>query len=191
MKNKKSVLGIDLGTSSVKVLQRYADGTVIKSKRSYKEIGTEGWWNAVCSALSEVTLEDVEAIGLSSQVGTYIIDGQDVIGWDCGIGAEELTQIKKQYSRELFLKEISMPHPNIASYPIPRLKYIWEHYPNAKKVCQPKDYICEQLTGNRVTDPYSWRGLANLETKKYSAYFLKAIGLTEDYLPEMLDAADQ
>lgn len=189
MKNKKSVLGIDLGTSSVKVLQRYADGTVIKSKRSYKEIGTEGWWNAVCSALSEVTLEDVEAIGLSSQVGTYIIDGQDVIGWDCGIGAEELTQIKKQYSRELFLKEISMPHPNIASYPIPRLKYIWEHYPNAKKVCQPKDYICEQLTGNRVTDPYSWRGLANLETKKYSAYFLKAIGLTEDYLPEMLDAA--
>ena len=132
MKNRKSVLGIDLGTSSVKVLQRYADGTVIKSKRSYNGIGTGEWWNAVCRALSEVALQDVEAMGLSSQVGTYIIDGQDVIGWDSGIGAEELTQIKKQYGRELFLKEISMPHPNIVSYPIPRLKYIREHYPNAK-----------------------------------------------------------
>lgn len=46
MKNRKSVLGIDLGTSSVKVLQRYADGTVIKSKRSYNGIGTGEWWNA-------------------------------------------------------------------------------------------------------------------------------------------------
>ena len=187
MKNRKSVLGIDLGTSSVKVLQRYADGTVIKSKRSYNGIGTGEWWNAVCRALSEVALQDVEAMGLSSQVGTYIIDGQDVIGWDSGIGAEELTQIKKQYGRELFLKEISMPHPNIVSYPIPRLKYIREHYPNAKKVCQPKDYICEQLTGNRVTDPYSWRGLANLETKKYSSYFLKALGFKEENLPKMID----
>lgn len=187
MENKKSVLGIDLGTSSVKVLQRYADGTVIKSKRSYKEVRPAAWWNAVCGALSEMTLQDVEAIGLSSQVGTYIIDGQDVIGWDCGIGAEELTQIKKQYRKELFLKEISMPHPEIISYPIPRLKYIRKHYPDAKKICQPKDFICEQLTGNWVTDPYSWRGLANLNRKKYSTYFLKAIGLTEDHLPEMID----
>lgn len=186
MEDKKSVLGIDLGTSSVKVLQRYADGTVIKSKRSYKETGTAAWWDAVCKALSEATLQDVEAIGLSSQVGTYIIDGQDVIRWDCGIGAEELAQMKKQYSRELFLKEISMPHPNIASYPIPRLKYIREHYPDVKKVCQPKDFICERLTGNWVTDPYSWRGLANLETKKYSTYFLDAIGLTKEHLPEMI-----
>lgn len=186
MEDKKSVLGIDLGTSSVKVLQRYADGTVIKSKRSYKGTGTAAWWDAVCKALSEAALQDVEAIGLSSQVGTYILDGQDIIRWDCGIGAEELAQIKKQYSRELFLKEISMPHPNIASYPIPRLKYIREHYPDVKKVCQPKDFICEQLTGNWVTDPYSWRGLANLETKKYSTYFLNAIGLTKEHLPEII-----
>lgn len=187
MENKKSVLGIDLGTSSVKILQRYADGTVIKAKRSYKGTELEKWWNAICGALSEIILQDVEAIGLSSQVGTYIVDGQDIIRWDCGIGTEELTQIKKKYSKEVFLKEISMPHPNIASYPIPRLKYIREHYPDAKKVCQPKDFICEQLTGNRVTDPYSWRGLANLETKEYSTYFLNAVGFKEEQLPEMIN----
>lgn len=186
MENKKSVLGIDLGTSSVKVLQRYADGTVIKSKKGYEEASPAAWWDAVCGALSEVALPDVEAIGLSAQVGTYMIDGQQVIGWDRGIGAEELTRIKKQYSRELFLKEISMPHPNMASYPIPRLMYIREHDPNVKKICQPKDFICEQFTGNWVTDPYSWRGLANLETKKYSTYFLNEIGFTEGHLPKML-----
>lgn len=187
MKSKKSVLGIDLGTSSVKVLQKYADGRVIKAKRSYTKISTEAWWSAVCAALSEIKLQDVAAIGLSSQVGTYIIDGQDIIGWNSGIGAEELVQIKKEYDSEVFMKEISMPHPDIVSYPIPRLKYIREHYPDGKKVCQPKDFLCERLTGNWVTDPYSWRGLANLETKKYSPFFLDVVGMKQESLPKMLN----
>lgn len=34
-----SVLGIDLGTSSVKVLQRYADGSVARIRAGYGELG--------------------------------------------------------------------------------------------------------------------------------------------------------
>lgn len=83
-----------------------------------------------------------------------------------------------------------MPHPNIVSYPIPRLKYIKEHFEKIDSICQPKDYICEQLTGKRVTDPYSWRGLANLEKKEYSSYFLKELGISPNILPKMVDYAD-
>ncbi len=182
----KSVLGIDLGTSSVKILKKYMDGTVIKTKAKYEEISPTAWWNAICAALSEHDLEDVTAIGLSSQVGTYIIDGCDVISWNCGIGASELEEIKKQYDRPMFLQEISMAHPNIVSYPIPRLKYIKKHYPDAQRVCQPKDFICEQLTGNCITDPYSWRGLANLETKEYSSFFMDVIGFEKEKLPDII-----
>lgn len=190
MNKRESVLGIDLGTSSVKVLQRYIDGTVVKSKATYDEISPNAWWMAIKQALTELQLEDVVAIGLSSQVGTYLVDDKDVICWNCGVGGEELAQIKRAYSSEEFVREISMPHPDIVSYPIPRLLYIKKHYPSAKRICQPKDFICEKLTGNWVTDPYSWRGLANLETKEYSRKFLEVIGLGEDKLPKIVDYMD-
>lgn len=190
MSKGKSVLGIDLGTSSVKILQRYANGTVVKAKATYEEISPKAWWAAIRHALSQLELDDVAAIGLSSQVGTYIIDRKDVISWNCGIGGVELTQIKSKYEPEEFVKEISMAHPNIVSYPIPRLMYIKKQYPNVKKICQPKDFICEQFTGNCVTDPYSWRGLTNLKTKQYSQKFLEIISIEKDMLPKIIDYTD-
>ncbi len=183
----KSVLGIDLGTSSVKILQLFQNGAKCIARASYKEISKEGWWSAICRALTMLDLESVEAISLSSQVGTYIVNDSDVISWNSGAGKEEVSEIKKKYEPEIFLKEISMVHPNIISYPIPRIKYITEHFREISSICQPKDFICEQLTGNRVTDPYSWRGLANLETKKYSVYFLQELGIEENVLPKMQD----
>ena len=181
----KSVIGIDLGTSSVKILQLFPNGTKSISRASYKEISQEGWWNAICRALAKLELESVEAISLSSQVGTYIVNDSEVISWNSRIGKEEVSEIKEKYEPEIFLKEISMAHPSIVSYPIPRLKYIKEHFENIEKICQPKDFICEKLTGRRVTDPYSWRGLANLKTKCYSAFFLKELGIDQGILPEM------
>lgn len=186
----KSVLGIDLGTSSVKVLQRYADGTALKSKTVYEQTNPPGWWNAVKKTLVQMDLDTVEAISLSSQVGTYIVDGEKVIGWDSGTGAKELVWLKEKYTQEDFVEEISMPHPDIVSYPLPRLKYIQENFPAAGKVCQPKDFICEKLTGNYVTDPYSWRGLANLKTGKYSCRFLDIIGFSKEKLPDVISATD-
>ena len=179
-------MGIDLGTSSVKVLQLFLDGSTQRIKKCYEQISCKGWWNAVCEALSEMDMTETVAIGLSSQVGTYIINDRDVISWNSGIGAEEVRQIKEKYPSELFLREISMDHPNIASYPIPRLKYITENYGKIVSVCQPKDYLCRCLTGNRVTDPYSWRGLANLITGSYSKFFLKELGIDPQILPRMV-----
>ena len=124
----KSVLGIDLGTSSVKILQYERSGKIIKSRASYDAISPVGWWNAICQALSELDLTSVAAISVSSQVGTYIVNENEVFSWNCGIGTKEVQEIKSSYSSENFLREISMNHPNIVSYPIPRLKYIKEHF---------------------------------------------------------------
>lgn len=185
--NKRSVLGIDLGTSAVKLLQRFSDGTIVKEKERYEEISPKGWWEAISRAMCRMELESVEAIGLSSQVGTYIVDGAEVISWNDPIGAEELAELKGNYSQEEFLAEISMPHPNIISYPLPRLLHIKKTYPAFRKVCQPKDFICEKLTGKCMTDPYSWRGLVNLDTKTYSKKFLRDMEITEDMLPQIID----
>jgi len=180
----ENILGIDLGTSSVKLIFG-KNGANIKAREGYSEISVDGWWDAICRAARTMDLSEVRAIGLSSQVGTYIIDGGAVIGWNTGVGKEELDAILSDIPREVFIKEISMPHPSIISYPLPRLKHILSRYDGVKKICMPKDLICERLTGSYVSDKFSWRGLTNLDTCRYSEYLLDYIGASDILLPEL------
>lgn len=179
----KCVLGIDLGTSSVKIVKKYRNGRIEKMKNTYREVLPFGWWNAICELLEQIHWDEVSAIGLSSQVGTYLVDEREVIGWNSSVGKKELDWWKSNYSRQTFMEEISMPHPEIISYPLPRLKYIKEHYENVKKISQPKEYIIEKLTGEWVTDLYSWRGLVNLQKGNYSKFFLRELGMEETMIP--------
>ena len=184
-----SVLGIDLGTSSVKILLRYGDGTIVKAKAAYREESPDGWWEAVAAALRTLDLESVTAVGLSSQTGTYIARAENgasmVLGWRDGSGKEELEAIRTGYPREKFLSEIAMPHPPMVSYPIPRLLHLKNRLGTLTAVCQPKDHIVYCLTGCMKTDVYTWRGLADPKTGKYSAYFLREIGVAESALPPL------
>lgn len=179
----KSILGIDLGTSSVKLLLWHSDGQIQKAKASYNEKTPKGWLNAIKEAVKELDTSIIGAIGLSSQVGTYIINNTDVISWDSGVGNDELEYIKNSFSAEKFVDEIAMPHPNILSYPIPRLMYIKKHYKHIESICQPKDYILMKLTGNCVTDKYSFRGLVHSLKGTYSDFFLRKIGIDKNVLP--------
>ena len=179
----KCVLGIDLGTSSVKIVRKYHDGRVVKQKNIYQEALPLGWWKAIEDVLFQIDWKEIEAIALTSQVGTYIVNDEHVIGWNSDIGNKELIWWKENYDKEIFIKEISMPHPDIISYPLPRLKYIKNNFEKIEKICQPKEYILERLTGEWGTDAYSWRGLCNLEKKEYSSYFLNEVEIEEKLLP--------
>lgn len=180
----KGYIGIDIGTSSVKVIMVHTDGNVQKAKAPYKSNTPKGWYDAVIYALSQIDASKCCAIGLTSQVGTYIAEGE-VISWADKAGQAEVKEIKSAYPKQKFIDEISMAHPDITSYPIPRLKYIQKKYGNGVTVCQPKDYICKMLTGNLITDKYSWRGLANIKTGRYSDYFLNETGNPD--LPEIAE----
>lgn len=185
----RAYVGIDLGTSSVKVLLRDAQGNTAKSRVAYDEISPAGWWNATVKALSALSYPENVSIGLSSQVGTYIVNDTDVISWNSPVGQAETEKVRTTFSAQTFLREISMPHPKIASYPIPRLTYIREKYGDGAKVCQPKDFIGKMLTGVYKTDKFSWRGLANMETGTYSTFFLQKVGMPK--LPEIIGYTDK
>ncbi len=182
----KNILGIDLGTSSVKLVLRYEDGRLHKTKAVYSSKTPDGWMSAIKEAYAELNEESIDAIGLSSQVGTYVINEKEVIGWEDGAGKEELEIIKKQYPQETFIREIAMPHPDIISYPIPRLLSIKKRYDSIETICQPKDYLCKMLTGNYVTDQYSYRGLVHTKKGEYSNFFLHEIGIDRAVLPKVL-----
>ena len=56
------ILGIDLGTSSVKALI-VRDGEIIaKAKAGYDEISPEGWYAALCKALRTLDLTRITAV---------------------------------------------------------------------------------------------------------------------------------
>ena len=186
----KNILGIDLGTSSVKMI--YHDGENIhKVKEKYEEISPDGWMAAIKKCTARLDLSGLRAVGLSSQVGTYLVDFKDVISWNDPEGKDELDEILASVSREEFIREIGMPHPNIISYPLPRLLYIKRHFKGAKYVCQPKDWLVsalssDSLSGNLfASDLFSWRGLADLNCAetKFSEFLLRKFELDDLILP--------
>lgn len=181
----KNILGIDLGTSSVKLLLRYGDGRVQKAREPYDERIPSGWLAALVRACAQLDLSCVDAVGLSSQVGTYIVNEKTVLEWSSPVGLSELKEVKSLFSQQVFLREITMPHPDIISYPIPRLLHIMRSEQDVKSVCMPKEILVRFLTGCMVSDPYSWRGLANLETGEYSRFFLDWLGISESVLPPL------
>ena len=186
----KALLGIDLGTSSIKVLLYRQNGQIEKTKVAYEDISPAGWLSAMRKALLMLDLSEVTAIGLSSQTGTYIVNGKDVISWSDPAGKEELAYIRGEFSQETFIREIGMPHPAITSYPLPRLLYIKKHFEDVKSVCQPKDLMLTYLTGKLASDVWTWRGLAHPETGAYSEQLLAALELDPSSLPPLWAAEE-
>ena len=196
--NNKCVIGIDLGTSSAKVLCRYKNGDKINIKEKYDENTPRQWQGSVKKALAglapEINADDIEGIGLSAQVGTYITEtggGVHVTMWNDGKDGAYLKKLLGRFTQEEFLREISMPHPNMTSYPAPQLMQINEKFKDIRRVCQPKDFLCETLTGNMATDMYSWRGLADLKSGRYSGALLGFAGVGAEKLPPFMGVTDK
>jgi len=195
----KCLIGIDLGTSSLKILCRYKTGKTIRIREKYDESTPSGWLNSLKKALMKLTSEinagDIIGIGLSAQVGTYIIEsGPDdvrVMMWNENKDDFYLKKLLDSFTQEDFLREISMPHPNMMSYPIPKLMQIKNEFKNIRRIYQPKDFLCETLTGRMATDQYSWRGLANLNSGRYSEKFLGFVGIGVNKLPPIIDVSEK
>ena len=175
---KNYYLGIDLGTSAIKLLAVSPDGERLSVRRAYDTPTPEGWLTALKSALAELPSERIAAIALSSQVGTYLTDTGAVLNWNCSAGSEELAHLKATLSDEAWLEAIGMVHPELVSYPLPRLLYIASHFPEAKAVEMPKELLIRALTGNTVTDIFSWRGLCHPEKKAYADTLLTRFGIS-------------
>ena len=192
MMREKYYLGIDLGTSSVKGILKSPGGSAIKAKRGYNGSEPSAWLAAVKELIAELKCRldgNIAAIALSSQVGTYIVDGKDVISWRSSIGREELEHIRSLVSQDEFIGGIGMPHPELISYPLPRLLYIQRHYGKTAEVLMPKELLIRELTGRTVTDVFSMRGAADSRSKRYATEIIKALGI-ELKLPELKGPTD-
>ena len=206
------LLGIDLGTSSVKTalvdvdtLRVLADASqeypVNHPRPGYAEQSPDDWWHAVTATvravLAEVGAVDVRGIGLSGQMhGTVCLDEQlhpirPAIIW---ADARSHQQVAR-------LAAVAHDIPNVAGPPAvgfmaSTLMWLAQHEPetlmNAKVVLLPKDYLRLKLSGTIGTDvsdaASTW--LLDVTTGQWSEALLELCGLESRYLPDVNASVD-
>ena len=207
-------LGIDLGTSSVKLLLVDAQGQIIKSvSRDYplyfpnpgwSEQKPEDWWAAVCDALKEmgesVDLSQVAGVGCGGQMhGLVVLDKDDnvirpAILWNDGRTFEEVEYLNGVIGKD----RLSAMTANIAFAGFTAPKILWmrknepENFAKIEKIMLPKDYINYKLTGVHSCDYSDASGmlLLDVEHKCWSAPMLELCGVKESQMPALYESYD-
>lgn len=190
---KNYYLGIDIGTSAAKLLLATTAGETLCVKSEYQTNDISGWCHAIKQGLAELSravhLSSVCAVSVSAQVGTYITDKNNIVPWYSHAGECELKQIRSECSEDYFIKEIGMQHPELISFPLPRLMYIQRNFNDIASVIMPKEAIVYDLTECLVTDVFSQRGIAHPEKKEYSQEILTRFHINFR-LPKILHPTD-
>ncbi|MCI5763031.1 xylulokinase [Actinobacillus porcinus] len=202
-------IGIDLGTSGVKVVLLDENQQIIATTQQalpisrpqplWSEQNPEDWWYAVNLAMlalaQQQDLSAVKAIGLTGQMhGATLLDNHDhilrpAILWNDGRSAAECAELETQVpnSREI-TGNLMMP-----GFTAPKLKWVKKHEPaiaeKVHKVLLPKDYLRLVMTGEYASDMSDASGTMWLDVGKRSwdTSLLHACGLDESAMPKLFE----
>ncbi len=205
-------IGIDLGTSAVKLLLMDADGTVKNivsreyplyfPKPGWSEQKPEDWYQETMAGLKELLqgsdTKQVAGISFGGQMhGLVILDENDevirpAILWNDGRTTEECDYLNQVIGKD----KLSEYTANISFTGFTAPKILWvkknepEHFARIKKIMLPKDYIAYKLTGMHCTDVSDASGMLLLDVKKrcWSKEMCQICGITEEMLPELYES---
>jgi xylulokinase len=207
---KDVVIGLDVGTSSVKAAGFDRNGRLLAKASApivlhsptpgWAEQEPGDWWQAVCVVLKE-TLKNlapgrVAGLGLSGQCPGHVLVGADrqslgrAIIWRDQRAVEQAAWLGRQVTPAQAERWVGSGHLAEPTSPPARLLWLKENrgddWGRAVSVLQPKDYIALQLTGRTGTDRHSAYCLAHPETGRYDPEYFDLLGLTLDKLPPTL-----
>jgi len=166
------LLGIDLGTSSVKVAVVGEDGSVkevataayaMSSPRpGWAETDPEAWWLAARKAVAGLSVEHlraIDAIGLAGQMHGVVLTGENgkavrpAILWADARSTEEVARYRRLDARLLH----RLANPPSVGMAGPTLLWLKTHESSllerARWALQPKDWLRLQLTGEPCGEP--------------------------------------
>lgn len=205
------VLGIDLGTSSLKVValaltsgpqvvgRGRAAYPILAPQAGWAEQDPRAWWRALRRALAQALAgmdpAGVAALGLSGQMhGMVLVDsrGQPVYPaaiWADRRGANLLRAFRQRVPPEVWPCLGSAPAPGFAA-----LTLFWfrRHRPTlfqrAAWLLSPKDWLRLALTGRAATEPSDASAtlLFDVFRGSWAAEVLQGIGVDENLLPPLL-----
>jgi xylulokinase len=207
-------LGIDLGTSSVKVLlvddeQRILSEaseplTVERPRPLFSEQSPDAWWDATSRAVARLrddagsAFGAVRGIGLSGQMhGATVLDSalrvlRPAILWNDGRSVRECAELEAREPRTRAITgNMAMP-----GFTAPKLLWLARHEPEifarTAYVLLPKDWLRLKLTGELATDPSDAAGTLWLDVarRRWSAEMLAACGLAERAMPRVFEGSE-
>lgn len=205
-------IGIDLGTSSVKILLMEGDGTVKKivsreyplsfPKPGWSEQNPSDWYTQTMDGLKELLQEadksQVAGISFGGQMhGLVILDKEDnvirpAILWNDGRTTEECDYLNHTIGTD----KLSEYTANIAfaGFTAPKLLWLSKHEPDnftkIDKIMLPKDYLAYRLTGVHATDVSDASGMLLLDVKnrKWSQEMCDLCHISIEQLPELFES---
>ena len=205
-------IGVDLGTSAMKLLLMDAGGkihnTVTKEyplefpKPGWSQQSPEHWRQALLEGIPELLQgfdgAQVAGIGAGGQMhGLVVLDENDhvirpAILWNDGRTAKQVDFLNREIGKE----KLSELTANIAfaGFTAPKLLWMKEHEPEnfgrIAKIMLPKDYINYILTGVHSCDYSDASGmlLLDVEKKVWSKEMLALCGVCEAQMPKLFES---
>lgn len=205
-------LGIDLGTSEVKLLLLDANGRVVatagepvtvdRPQPLWSEQDPADWWRATNAAVARLRnthpaeFAHVRGIGLSGQMhGAVLLGAHDevlrpAILWNDGRSHEECAELTR-LAPDLHAVTGNLAMPGFTA---PKLLWVRRHEPelfaNTRSVLLPKDYLRLLLTGEKVSDPSDAAGTLWLDVaaRDWSDAMLAACGLSRSHMPRLVES---
>lgn len=207
------VIGIDLGTSSLKGLVVNKEGDVVLQatrgyslshpKLGYSEQNPEHWIKAVDEVLVELIEKmpelstELEGISFSGQMHSLVLlDGQKKVLRDAILWNDVRTTKQCEYITRVLGDSLIDKTKNIAleGFTLPKILWVMEHEPDiwakVETLFLPKDYLVYHLTGNLNCEYSDAAGtlLLNLEENDWDKDILETFKIDESKLPSLIES---
>ena len=209
----KYLLGIDLGTSSLKGSVYTTDGRLVESsaceydlyipKKGFSEQDPKDWIKAFKGVIKDLSKKiddfskNLDAISFSGQMHSLVLLDEkgevlrNAILWNDVRTTDQCQKIMKDFG-----EEILSINKNIAleGFTLPKILWVMENEPKiwekARHILLPKDYLRLYLTGNYHMDLSDAAGtlLLDVEKKEWSRKIADKFGINYDYMPELVDS---
>ena len=205
-------IGVDLGTSAVKLLLMEESGKIcnIVSKEyplffphpGWSEQNPEDWYTQSMAGMKKLTegidRSQVAGISFGGQMhGLVTLDDQDqvirpAILWNDGRTSEETDYLNNVIGKD----KLSQYTANIAFAGFTAPKILWmkknepEKFAKVVKIMLPKDYLAYRLSGSFCTDVSDASGMLLLDVKNrcWSKEMMEICGVKEEQLPKVYES---
>lgn len=203
-------VGIDLGTSAVKVGAFDGDRNVVQVSRQeypiyspqpgWSEQQPDDWWHAASVGLRQVLAgvdpRQVAAVGLSGQCPGHVLVKADgtaltrAIIWNDQRATAEANWLAEHIDRQQALAWTGIYPLGQPNQTPARLLWLKNQHPDEWRsidmVLQPKDWIARKLTGRSATDQNSAFGMCCPASGQYHPDYLQLLGVESTRLPVVL-----
>ena len=205
-------IGVDLGTSAVKLLLMEGDGSIrnIVSREydlffphpGWSEQNPEDWWTQTIDGIKELIKDadksQVAGISFGGQMhGLVILDDKDevirpAILWNDGRTFEECDYLNDVIGKE----KLSEYTANISFTGFTAPKVLWvknkepENFERIAKIMLPKDFIAYKLSGVHCTDVSDASGmlLFDVKNRTWSKEMCEICGVKESQLAKIFES---